>query len=627
MKSGKILNGPLLFLLGPALILCMVFVAWRVGQQPDDSHSAEDFFSLPSDNISRVDLEYYVHVLSGAQMGGRESGRDSGKQATRFLLEQYKGSGLKGFFDGAFEQKFSFPAGIKQGQDSHAWFGTDVASLASEPAKIDVIPVGFAAPSFGEGPLVFGGYCVSAPARGFDELARINVYGKVVLCLRYGPGGKHGEFDDAISFRSKYEALKKRGAAGVIFLRRPETPPVQAAMFSGSSEVGPPSVIADPDFFYDNVEWLADEDSEDTDAKTYSTHLGEQIGWIRIHMDYETEQLEGINIGASLKGAFKPGQSDGKKWIVVGAHYDHLGLGEFGSLDGPGEIHNGADDNASGTAAVLEVAHSLKKLYAANPGLIPDPYDVVFLHFDAEERGLFGSEHFVSSEYFSGSNVVAMLNLDMVGMLREGKGLQMQGAQTGDESWKKMIEEAFASVRFSPGTELRFFPGGNGPSDHSPFYRKDVPIAFFFTGEHPYYHKSTDDFDRLNYRGLFHISQMAQSLVLAIARQGAPEFRKAPEVSRYDLEFNVRLGIIPGGYGETEGGLLVEGVKDDAPIARTGIQKGDRIIFLGDRKIENIRDLTEFLYQARLNTVYEIHFKRGDQVIKSKTTLIAGSAH
>ena len=153
-------------------------------------------------------------------------------------------------------------------------------------------------------------------------------------------------------------------------------------------------------------------------------------------------------------------------------------------------------------------------------------------------------------------------------------------------------------------------------------------MAFFFTGEHSHYHRSTDDFERLNFEGLYHVSRMARSLILNIAAATrAPEFQKAPEVNRSDLEFDVRLGIIPGGYGETEGGLLVAGVKDDAPVANTGIQKGDRIVFLGGQEIENIRDLTEFLYNARLNQTYEIRFKRGDQIIRASTELISGGAH
>ena len=155
-----------------------------------------------------------------------------------------------------------------------------------------------------------------------------------------------------------------------------------------------------------------------------------------------------------------------------------------------------------------------------------------------------------------------------------------------------------------------------------------MPVGFFFTGEHSHYHKSTDDFHRLNYPGLYDITFMARVLILELASAKQPiVFQQAPEVQRSDLEFDVRLGIIPGGYGETEGGLLVSGVKEDTPVAATGIQKGDRIIHLGGQDIQNIQDLTEFLYGARLNTEYEIRFKRGDKIFRARTQLIPGGAH
>lgn len=608
-------------------------VLTRLGLPEEESLTLDRLTGVPSRDLSQKDLEYYVQVLSSYHMQGRESGRESGKKATRFLLDQYEGSNLKGYFDGRYYQAFLFNGGIKSGNTRIRFFSEQASSADSDANdardSLPAIPVAFARPSSVTSDLIFGGFCVSSPAKGFDELARMNVRGKVVLCLRYGPGGKHGPYGDAISFRAKYNALKDRGAAGVVFLGHPGTPPVYAELFGGSQKEGPPALFVEPEPLYDRFPWLASHDAElRNEQDAYSPRLGQSMGQVQATLEYQKEQLMGQNVAASIKGSFADGKKKNRKWIVVGAHYDHLGSGKFGSLEGMGEIHNGADDNASGTAAVLELAFALQKMYENDPSIIPEPYDVVFIHFDAEERGLYGSEHFVDSEFFSAENALVMLNLDMVGMLRAGKGLQFQGAQTADDTWKKMIQTAFDDSSFQEGMDLRFFPGGNGPSDHSPFYRKSVPVGFFFTGEHPHYHKSTDDFHRLNYQGLYDITYMARQLIVKLSNAKEPlQFKEAPEVERSDLEFDVRLGIIPGGYGETEGGLLVSGIKDDAPVARTGIQKGDRIIFLGGKEIENIRDLTDFLYEARLNTEYEIRFKRGDEIIRSRTQLIPGGAH
>ncbi len=638
LRFARGLDGWAPVILAMIAILASALVLARLGLPDKESLTLDRFMNVPSRDLSVKDLKYYVRVLSSYHMQGRESGRESGKKATEFLLEQYRDSSLRGFFDGEFTQAFAFNAGIKSRDTSVYFSGADNSNAEagespneSEAKKdrIEAVPVAYAKPSSARGDIIFGGFCVSAPSKGFDELARINVNGKIVLCLRYGPGGRSGPYREAISFRDKYLALKQRGAAGIIFLGHPGTPPVYAEFFGGTEKEGPPAIFVEPQHFYDRVAWLAEHDAKLRESEAeYSPHLGQSLATATVKMDYEKEKLKAQNVAASIKGSFEEGKSKNRKWIIVGAHYDHLGMGTFGSLEGAGKVHNGADDNASGTSAVLELAFSLRKMYEENPSIIPEPYDVVFMHFDAEERGLYGSEYFVDSSFFPGENTVAMLNLDMVGMLRKGKGLQFQGAQTADESWKEMVESAYAASTFAEGVDLRFFPGGNGPSDHSPFYRKNVPVGFFFTGEHSHYHKSTDDFDRLNYEGLYDITFMARELILKLvtAKQQI-EFQQAPEVQRSDLEFDVRLGIIPGGYGESEGGLLVSGVKEDAPIANTGIQKGDRIIFLGGRDIENIRDLTEFLYDARLNTEYEIHFKRGDKIIRSRTQLIPGGAH
>ena len=375
--------------------------------------------------------------------------------------------------------------------------------------------------------------------------------------------------------------------------------------------------------------------------------------------------------------------------MIVGAHLDHLGRGYFSSRGTPGLLHLGADDNASGTAAVLELALSL----AAHPDLLPQNTNVLFLHFDAEERGLIGSRFFTTSGLYralrppkaspsqdadAGSDrtakplprAEAMINLDMVGRLRSSKGLMLQGCETADPRWADLMRQSYlhafgssdeqtkssakkrnpqdatdptkktesaqspnptqsdskcSGLSVPQGPNLRLIRGGSGPSDHSPFYRKGLPIAFFFTGSHLDYHTERDLPERINYIGLLRIVRMAHRLVVGWSNLREPLlFRKAAhEARRSDFDFRLRLGIVPGSYESGKEGLLVAAVKQEAPVAKSGLRAGDTIVRIGAQPIGDINDLMEFLSNASSKRVYELHYKRNGKLHKTKTRLMA----
>lgn len=275
--------------------------------------------------------------------------------------------------------------------------------------------------------------------------------------------------------------------------------------------------------------------------------------------------------------------------VVVGAHYDHLGLGGQGSLSPNdfGIVHNGADDNASGTAVLLEVAKAVAE------GPTPSR-TVVFVAFTGEERGLWGSARYVEEPSEPLSSIVAMLNMDMVGRLQDGK-LTVMGTATAEE-WKGVLADA--NDRLAEPLDLALVGDGFGASDHSSFYAKGIPVLHFFTNTHPEYHRVSDDWELINAEGMERVSDLVEGVVRDLARitdvvaltpvEGAGNpHGGGDEAAVSRTGFNVRLGTIPD-YSQEEGGMRITGVREGSPAAKAGIQGGDVIIKFGEREIEDV---------------------------------------
>jgi hypothetical protein len=288
--------------------------------------------------------------------------------------------------------------------------------------------------------------------------------------------------------------------------------------------------------------------------------------------------------------AWLPAASQTDKTIVIGAHYDHLGTGIEGSLaKKPGEVHNGADDNASGVAAVLELARTL----SANKNSLT--HNVLFVAFGAEELGVLGSSYFVKNPVIPLKNVVGMLNLDMVGRLRDGK-LVVGGAGTSPV-WKEMLINAGPEK-----LKLAFHEDGYGPSDHLVFYSNNIPVLFFFTGAHGEYHRPEDDTRTLNYEGLNQVSSYVYRVMSEFQKQNeAIKFTRVkanPSRAGASGGFRVYLGTIPD-YAEEMKGVKLSGVREESPAEKAGIQSGDVIVELAGKKIENIYDYTYALQDLK----------------------------
>lgn len=296
--------------------------------------------------------------------------------------------------------------------------------------------------------------------------------------------------------------------------------------------------------------------------------------------------------------------------VIVGAHYDHLGLGGYGSLaPWTTDIHNGADDNGSGTAALLEIAHQL-----ANREKKPSRR-IVFIAFTGEERGLLGSAHYVREPKFPLDKTVAMINLDMVGRLKDEK-LIIYGTGTAKE-FDPLLDELNKRYAFS----LTRKPGGFGPSDHSSFYAKQIPVLHLFTGTHSDYHRPSDDVDKLNIEGIRRIVDMTTEIVAHVAdNQAKPTYvqnKKQESIADSSQESGDRpyFGSIPDYAAEVEG-VPLTGVSPDSPAAKAGLKGGDVIIAFGESKISGIEDFHSALLKHKPGDKVKVKLIRGKETLE-----------
>src|SRR2546421_6435034 len=365
---------------------------------------------------------------------------------------------------------------------------------------------------------------------------------------------------------------------------------------------------------------------------------------LTLSIDIVRREAPSFNVVGILPGS-DPKLKD--EAIVIGAHYDHLGRGGEGSLaPREGEIHHGADDNASGMAGLIEVARMLST---------QDPKPrrtIVFIAFSGEEEGLIGSSYYVNHPVVPLQNTAAMINMDMIGRLKERK-LIVGGIGTAQE-WRSMVDadnsvqgmtvslnaprrEAVATgkgpivlgangqpvVTMDPTKQffLTLNEDGYGPSDHSSFYAKQIPVLFLWTGNHDDYHKPSDTADKINYEGEARIVSFVERIVRDIDKS---DKRPAYTVAKSDSQgrtmgFRVYLGTIPN-YADSNDGLKLDGVRDDSPASQAGLKAGDKIVKMAGREVKNVYDYTYALGEMKAGQEYEVEVMRGSERLTLKIT-------
>lgn len=558
-----------------------------------------------------------VYFLASPECEGRGIDTKGIDKAADYIAEQFKRAGLKpAMKDGSYFQPFKLTTSAKVGQPTKlALFGPDDQTKTLKLGT-DFNPMGFSPTSKASAGLVFVGYGITAPELKYDDYAGLDVQGKIVVMLRRTPRpGVTDEkrFDTTVSpgvesnfgaYIRKIENAVAYKAAGVIIVNDiasagKNDPLLQYANHAIGTTPAPIPVLFAKRAVVDAlvaggpIKSLADiEALIETDLKPRSFEIK---NWkAEAEVTVERTEFTCKNVVGVLEGAGPLADET----VVIGAHYDHVGYGNFGSLGGQtarGKIHFGADDNASGTTGLLELARRY--------GAMKDRQGrrLVFIAFSAEERGLHGSAHYCKEPLFPLEKTAAMLNMDMIGRASLVNGdwlglgpkkerLLVYGTGTGDY-FAALVEEAGRKVDF----KLSTLAAGTGPSDHDSFYRKKVPVLFTYTGTHGEYHRPTDVPEKINVPGMKKVADFVQYLADELTtRETRPKYQATrdpwtdptqPSVSRPQ---GPRLGLRPGNYDDEDGGVLVEGVTPGGAAEKGGIKDGDIIIEIAGKPVKNI---------------------------------------
>tara|TARA_R110002049_G_scaffold289046_3_gene471766 strand:+ start:3302 stop:4531 length:1230 start_codon:yes stop_codon:yes gene_type:complete len=317
-------------------------------------------------------------------------------------------------------------------------------------------------------------------------------------------------------------------------------------------------------------------------------------------VNYTIKEGDSVITGTNVVGFLN---NNAENTIVIGAHYDHLGYGAEGSLyRGEKAIHNGADDNASGVAVLLNLAEKLKEKNTSN--------NYIFIAFSGEEMGLLGSNYFVKNPTIDTGKVNYMINMDMVGRLKADSTLAVYGVGTSPilKQTLKSHNENFKLIQKESGI---------GPSDHTSFYNADIPVLHFFTGQHEDYHKPSDDFEKLNYEGMRTISNYIFEVITDLDDNGKLPFRKTKNESEDVPRFKVGLGVIPD-YMFDGKGMRIDGISEDKPAQKAGLQKGDIVIKLGDSTVTDMMTYMKALSAFEIGDKTEVVVDRGGEKIEAE---------
>ncbi len=538
--------------------------------------------------ITAGDIESHVSFLSSDDLKGRYPGTPGSRAAAEYIRSQFRSSGLVLLDEQGF-QDFEVVVDVKAGSNNSF-------SIDGKPAvnTTDFVPFPFSKNATLETTVTFAGYGfeIDQDSLKWNDYSGIDVTGKWVMILRADPEydkqeSRYATYGDD---RDKVLLARDKGAAGVIFVSGSKFDAgdelVSMHFDKTQSTAGLPVIhikryIADQILSPKNMSL---DSLESILIKTKKPNSMELPTIVSATAEVIQERVMARNVVAMIEGSDPALKNN---FVVIGAHYDHLGMGGPGSgsrLMDSLAVHNGADDNASGVAGVLELASYFASLKEK------PKRSLIFIAFDGEELGLLGSKYY-SGHPAKGSirDVVAMLNFDMIGRMKtENPAIMIGGTGTSIES------EGLLRSLDTGDVHLNFSPEGFGPSDHAAFYAENIPVFFFSTGAHEDYHTPDDDADRLNYNGEKMLLDIAGQLVTKIAdRDFALTFQEAgpkEQTGRAGYRFKVTLGIMPDFTSTVEGGLGVGGVKKDGPAFKGGILKGDVITAIDGKPVNDIYD-------------------------------------
>lgn len=520
----------------------------------------------PSSERIVENLKTHINYLADDRLEGRRAGSAGEKLAMEYIADQFKSIGLAPKGTAEYFQPFD----IKDGRQINEGTWLMINGNKLETSK-DYFPLAFSANK----------KITSQPAIAVQE-ADMPWFYDLKEILEENKSNPHFDLNDYVYTNAKKAADK--GAAAVILYN---TSGIEDKLVFNakdrSEKLGIPVLYIQKDAAMKYFK-----DASATMEISLQTDLGERK-----------------RIGHNVAGYIDNGAGT---TVILGAHFDHLGYGEDGnSMHRSGEkaIHNGADDNASGTAALIELARILKNSKARNNNYL-------FLAFSGEELGLFGSKYFTENPTIDMKSVGYMINMDMVGRLNDSsKALTIGGIGTSP-TWGEVL----MSVS-NPSFVVKYDSSGTGPSDHTSFYRKDIPVLFYFTGLHQDYHKPTDDAPKVNYKGEEKIIQHVHAVIQALNERGKLAFTKTREVqTTTTAAFKVTLGIMPD-YTYSGTGVRADGVTENRPAAKAGLKAGDVIVRLGEHTINSMEHYMQALGKFKKGDRTTVKYMRGNETMEA----------
>ncbi|MBC8202530.1 MAG: M28 family peptidase [Planctomycetes bacterium] len=620
----------------PILItfVTLTSVGIPTGTTLEGPHSVRRFNpeSLASDDTLRtyfedagqtaIEFQQHVSLLSNPWLAGREPGTDGSSLAGEYITWNLQQIGLEPAFDGTWFQPFDFDIESTAPIVTHSF--VEVAGETLEE-DIDYVVLGNSGTGKVSAPVTFVGYAIEEGKDGyssFDEETDLN--GQIAFMLRYEPLDQEGvslwagrRFGPESAIRDKMQAVIDRGAVGVILVNPPNCRDgrrgleIMRSSRFGSTNI--PIVQFDQPTAGELVGGMNILAQMQRNADTGSVTTLPLDKTVTLETTVEKSAMHAKNIGGILQGRGELAN----EWLVIGGHYDHLGFGYTGTSS-QGELHVGADDNASGSAAVLVLAKQLTETYEQSDD--ESLRSVLFLFFDAEEAGLHGSAAFVEDPIMDLEAINVMINMDMVGRLRDNN-LSISGTGTATE-FDTLIPELVAKTTLTASLTT----GGTGPSDHTNFYTKDIPVLFFFTGLSEEYHTPQDRLHTLNPAGAARVITLVDTFVDVLVDEPKVHFTtntKTKTNRATKMSSPVRLGVHPSYTEQLETGILLTGVSEGTCAEEAGLLADDVLLAWGDTELTGGRKLMELLKESAPGDVVTFTVRRGNQNIFVEVTLKA----
>ena len=546
-------------------------------------------FAQNNPEITKQEIQDHINYLASDELEGRFSGSAGERLAGDYIAKEFESYGLKKMFGSSYFQEFDFTSNIELGENNSLSIKTSDGTIDLK-INDDFVTAPFSGNFNFEGDLVFVGYAISSDKIDYDDFAGVDVNNKIVIAMRYNPDNDStkSEFDAFSALRRKASTAKEKGAKAIVFVngyKPAEDDKLIEFRYDRSSGIEDFAAVHVKRDIIDNLLKANGKDFKEVQETIDNTKKPLSFSLDNGSISIQTEVKYNTGVGRNVVGWIEGSDPVLKnEYIVLGAHYDHLGYGEVGSLYRGDEvlIHNGADDNASGTTGLLELAEKI--------GSEPDNFkrSIIFMAFSGEELGLLGSIHIVNNSPVSIENIAAMLNMDMIGRMNEDTVLNLIGVGTST-NFKSLLEE-----KNKYGFKLSFTDDGFGGSDHQSFTNKNIPVLFFFTGTHEDYHKPSDDADKINSEAQEKIVKYVYDITEELSNsEERPDYVQVKrEAPRGGYGGKVYVGTVPE-FGYEGKGFKLSGVSDGGPAQLAGLQGGDIMIKFGKKDLENIYD---FMY-------------------------------